>query len=152
MSWDMIAFVVPPEIKVVADFPPGYEPRPIGSREEVLAKIRGLFPSAEFQETATGFIFGEDHSVEVYLHKDDPVKYLSLSLHGGEAGMAIAVAIVNHFGLRAIDCQETKFLDRGTEAQKSFRTWSAYRDRVVAEYKDQPQKEGDHEDGGIQER
>lgn len=133
MSWDIFIQQLPAAISSVRDIPDDFEPDPLGTRAEVIARIRSH--RREFAPDADGFALVEtEHgSIEIDIGAADHVQSVMLSARGGSDVVPVVSAIVGAFGGRALDpSSETGLFDE-TAAARSFATWKGYRDTALAE-------------------
>lgn len=133
MSWDIFVQDLPADAKTLEEITGDFKPKPIGLRNEIIAKIKEVVPSADFADPSWGLIDGGDFSIEVNVGNDEPTTSFAFHVRGGDAAIGVVAAILKHLGLRAIDCQTSCFFEPGAEATKSFQAWRAYRDRVVGD-------------------
>lgn len=130
MSWDLFIQDLPVEARSVAEIPDDFKPRPIGSRAEVLAKIRTVCPDADFDDPTWGVIETPEGSVEINIGEADPVMGFALHVRGGAGVIGLIVELLDTLGLRAIDPgSDTGFFDSGGAAE-SLARWRAYRETV----------------------
>ena len=131
MSWDIFVLDLPRDAQSVDDVPRDYEPKALGQRDVLIAKIRELVPSADFSDPSWGTIEGENFSIELNMGKERVVGSFAFHVRGGEAAVGVVAAILSHLDLRAIDGQTGEFFEWGDSALESFRAWRAFRDRVI---------------------
>lgn len=134
MSWDLIVMRVPPGLKRIEDLPSDFQPETIGTREEVISRIKEAVPTANFSDPNWGVIDDAGCSIEVSLGSQDSISSFSLHVHEGDASIHAIARILGHLRLQAIDCQTSALFDAGPAAMESFRQWKSYRDRVIAGY------------------
>jgi hypothetical protein len=133
MSWDIFVQDLPAHARKVQEIPDDFVPQPLMSRQALLDGIRHVVPGADFSDPTWGVIDGPDYSIEINIGEGDPVSGFAFHVRGGDLAAGIVSAILEHFGLRAIDTgrDDGMFFD-ATAAAASLRRWRAYRDRVVA--------------------
>ena len=131
MSWDIFVQDLPSEAKTVADIPSSFRPSLIGKRSEIIARIIGIIPSADFTDPSWGMIDGEDWSIEVNLGQEEDCGHFSLHVRGGDAAVGAVAAILRQLNLRALDSQTGGFFAADGDAIESFRQWRQYRDQVT---------------------
>jgi hypothetical protein len=86
MSWDIFVQDLPPEAQKLTDIPADFRPQPLGSRAEVVAKIKAIVPQANFADPSWGIIDGGDFSIEVNMGEEDPVTGFAFHVRGGDDG------------------------------------------------------------------
>ena len=84
MSWDIFVQDLPPDAESVADIPSDYQPKSLGPRDALIAKIREIVPSADFSDPSWGHIEGERFSIEVNLGQASVVDSFAFHVRGGE--------------------------------------------------------------------
>jgi hypothetical protein len=133
MSWDIIAQDLPADVAAVAEIPDDFQPRPIGNRHQLIARIRKVVPQIDFTDPSWGIIEGDDWSIEVSIGEEDICNSIGFHVRGADGAVGAVAAILDELKLRAIDCQSSEFFTTGPETLESFQTWRRYRDRVVDE-------------------
>lgn len=133
MSWDIFVQDLPHVAKTLDDIPDDIQPKTIGTRADIIAKIKTVVPSADFSDPSWGIIDGDGFSIEVNIGGKDPLMGFAFHVRGGDAAVGVVAAILEVLGLRAIDSQTGDFFKAGPEALKSFRAWRACRDRLVGD-------------------
>jgi hypothetical protein len=130
MSWDIFVQDLPREAKIVADIPADFKPRSIGGRSTIIAKIKEVIPTADFSDASWGRIEGDGWSIEINMGKTEECDGFVFHVRGAEAAVGTITTILQHLGFRALDSQTGEFFAGGADAEKSFRDWQAFRDRV----------------------
>ena len=131
MSWDVFVQDLPSNVKTVADIPGSFRPSLIGKRSEIIDRIIGIVPSADFSDPSWGLIDGQDWSIEVNLGQEEDCSSFALHVRGGDAAVGAVAAILRRLNLRAIDSQTGEFFVAGESAIESFQQWKSYRDQVI---------------------
>lgn len=129
MSWDILIQDFPAAATTVADIPDDFQPQPIGSRADLIAKIRDVVPSADFSNPEWGVFEGDGFSIEFQMGDEDVCGGISLMIRGGGSPTPLVAALLDRLQLRAIDCQSSEFFDVEA-ARESFGSWQRYRDQV----------------------
>jgi hypothetical protein len=131
MSWDIFVQDLPVEAVSVEDIPEDFQPRPIGTRPELISRITQVVPSADFSDPSWGTIEGPGYSIEVNIGHETEVDSFALHVRGSsDDAVAVVTTILDHLGLRALDSASGEFFDRNV-AVASFHSWRNYRDQVV---------------------
>ena len=87
MSWDILAMDIPHEFKSVEEIPLDFKPEPLGARSAVIAKIKDVFPTADFSEPSWGLIDGDGWSIEVSMGKDEMCDGFALHVRSGDGAV-----------------------------------------------------------------
>lgn len=130
MSWDVLAIDLPPGAESLDDIPEGFEPRPLGKRSEIIAKITAAMPTADFDDPSWGHISGVGWHIEVNIGNDETCENFMLHVRGGEGSVAAVATILEAVGVRALDLGSGGPFFEVESALASFRDWRSYRDAV----------------------
>lgn len=131
VSWDVYAFIPPPGAVSIDDVPSDYRPPELGSREEVVERIRSVAPLVDASDPARLSIVGPDHVVEVSLTEERPTG-LTFFVRGGEAAVPLVQRVSSALGAVPFDISTGEFMTAGSGIE-SLATWRSYRDRVVGD-------------------
>ncbi len=131
MSWDVFVQDLPHEAKSAADIPFDFRPSSIGQRSAIIARIREVFPTADFSDPSWGKISGGDWSIEVNIGTNEDCRGFAFHIRGGDAAGGAVEAILRRLDLRALDSQTGDFFKAGPESIDSFHKWRAYRDHCL---------------------
>ncbi len=101
MSWDIFGMHLPDGIKTAKDIPAGFKPTAIGSRSEIIARIKALYPEANFSDPSWGQLFLPDCIIEFPMGDEEVLESLAMYVRGD--GGDVVARILAHFGLRAFD-------------------------------------------------
>jgi len=134
MSWDIFVQDFPVDAKTIEDIPVDFAPRTIGRRSEVIEKIKGILPDADFSDPSWGRVELPECSMEINMGEAEEMDGFAFHVHGGEKAPATIVKILQTLKLRAVDNGTGDFLDTAT-AVRGFEAWRDYRDQVMATVK-----------------
>jgi hypothetical protein len=134
MSWDLFVQNIPADARDAADIPDDFEPRPLGSRDEVIAGIRQVVPGVAFLNPSWGTYETEDFSIEFNLGDDETVTSFALHVYGAEAAAGLVADLLTQCGWRAFDPASDSGIFDLDLARKSLSKWRAYRDRASAPF------------------
>ena len=132
MSWDVFVQNFPPDIKSVAEIPDNFVSQPIGTREEIITKIKQIVPTANFSDKAWGIIDGSDFSIEVNLGNKDLLIGFAFHVRGPDTAAACVIEILELLDLRAFDTATGDFLNPN-QAAKGLQHWRTYRDKSLSQ-------------------
>lgn len=112
MSWDIFIQDLP-DVASITDVPLDFRPRPIGEREELVARVKDVIPFAEQQDNDWLFVQGDDIDLSIQFHMEDAkqVRYMVVHVHGGGQSAACVGALLRHLGLRAHDTATGELFD-----------------------------------------
>jgi len=134
VSWDIFVQEIPPDVRSVDEIPDGFRPGAIGSRGEIIARIRRILPNADFSDPSWGKVDSSTYSIEVNIGADDPVTSFALHVRGGDHAAYVVHDILTELGLRAFDLSHPTgifALDAGS--LEGLREWREYRDGALGE-------------------
>lgn len=112
MSFDLWMQNIPAHARTVADIPDDFEPRSIGSRAELIAKIIEAAPNARFENLSHGEIENKNFSINVRLGDDDEVICVTFNIYGdARNALPIVAKILKRCGQRALWTGEDGIFD-----------------------------------------
>ncbi len=101
MSWDVFVQQLPEGVRHVADIPDDFVPGALGTRREIVAGIRDVFPKVDFSDPEWDRVERRGFSIEVNMGADDPV--MSFALHiRGDRSAAVRPSLTGSGFLRSI--------------------------------------------------
>lgn len=142
MSWDVLLLKVPKETARPEDVPDDYLPPGVGSRAEVTAAVRKLFRGSDSDGESFVSIERSGFAIEVSLGDDEPCSQLLLNVHDDdEAATKAILRLADHFGMRAIDCSTSEFIEAttGKKARDARRKATASRRKEFAAAGQEPE-------------
>lgn len=112
MSWDIFIQDFP-AVGSIAEVPLEFKPRPIGEREDLIARIKEAIPFADQQDSDWLFAKGDDIDLSIQLHFEDGerVRYIVVHVHGGVQSAVCVGALLRHLGLRGHDTATGELFD-----------------------------------------
>jgi hypothetical protein len=125
MSWDIFIQQFPASARTVADIPDTFTASPIGTRAELIGKIRKALPDVDFTDPVWGVLDAGDYSIEFGLGDDDPLYGITLHVRGSDAVLPNITRVLDTLGLRAIDSWTGEFFDPSIAAH-SLARWRTY--------------------------
>lgn len=131
MSWDIAVMDLPADAASVSDIAEDFDPEPLGERGALINKILEVAPTTDFSDPTWGDLTTPDFTIEFNMGQADVVSGFMLHVRGGgDSIIGFISVLLEHLGLRAIDCAEGDFFEPAASAE-SLRAWRAFRDRVV---------------------
>jgi hypothetical protein len=131
VSWDVYVMRMPSCVSRVRDIPDDYQPPSMGTRAEVIDRIRARVPSVDFADPAWGVLEGGAFSIEFNVGKD-PVTSLMLHVRGGDEAIGVIHEVAKALGCDAIETGDGEVIDFGSpQAAGGFARWRAYRDQIA---------------------
>ena len=103
MSRDIFVQDLPSAAETVADIPKDFEPRPIGSSDEIIATIQRVVPDADFSDVEWGVIERPTFSIEVNIRRAPSLDAFALHVRGDDAADAVIAQILQALRLRGLD-------------------------------------------------
>lgn len=140
MSWDIFIQDLPKDIQTVDEIPEDFQPSSIGSRTDLIKRMRILVPEINFDSSSHAWIEGEQFSISVQIGEEDIVHCIGLFVRGnGDDAARVVSDLMVGLGLRAIDTSsETGLFQPGEEAQANWKRWRDYRDSVIKDKDETP--------------
>src|SRR5215469_7754824 len=132
MSWDIFVSNFPADAKTVDEVPDDFAGKPIGTRHEIITRIREIAPTAVFPDKSWGQIEGPGVNVEVRLGDHEIVRDFAFHIRGSEASAACVADILRHLKLRAVDSQSGEFFDLN-RAPDGVEKWKVCREQILAQ-------------------
>ncbi|HEV2318496.1 MAG TPA: hypothetical protein VGV18_02015 [Verrucomicrobiae bacterium] len=131
MSWDIFVSNYPADAKTADDIPEGFVGTPVGTRYELIGKIREVAPAAVFPDRSWGKIEGVGVDVEIRLGESENVSDFVFHVRGSEASAACVADILRHLKLRAVDSASGEFFDLNRPAA-GCEGWKACREEMLS--------------------
>ena len=131
MSWDIFVSSFPADAKTANDIPHDFVGKPIGTRHEIIAKIREIVPMAVFPDRSWGKIEGPGLDVEIRLGDNETLTDFAFHIRGSEASAACIADILRHLKLRAMDAASGSFFDLDRSAD-GIQKWKEYREAALS--------------------
>jgi hypothetical protein len=132
VSWDIYVQDIPPSVKSASEMPADFEPRPLGRRSDIIARIRKVVPNADFTSPAWGLIDGPDFSIEISMGELEQVDSFAFHVRGGDLAAFVVADILRQLGLRAFDpSSPTGIFKLDGDPAAGLRRWRHYRDNIA---------------------
>lgn len=129
MSWDVFIQDLPPDALRVSEVPDEFQARPLGARDQVIARIRSQFPDADFSDPAWGKLKRDGFMIDISIGEADPVLSVTLHVRGSDDAVAAVVKMIDAAGGRALDSWTGEFFDQAA-ALHSIRRWRDYLEEI----------------------
>jgi hypothetical protein len=110
MSWDVLILNVAAEVKSAVQLN-DQSARPLGTRPDVLQKIRQAFPNLDVTDPKWIVIIGADYSIQASLVEDDVVQSILLNVHGSAQALDAIGHLCDVARWRAFDSATGEFID-----------------------------------------
>lgn len=127
-SWDVFVQDFPAGATTKSDIPDNFQPGPIGTRSDLIKKIKAVVPKADFSDPSWGKIEGKDFSIEINLGDDEELTSFAFHVRGSDEAALIVARILKQLNLRALDSGTGEFLELKNPA-KGLRIWRGYNDK-----------------------
>jgi hypothetical protein len=133
MSWNIFVQDIPPSAKSVSEVPDDFEPQPLGSRADIIARIREVVPNVDFTACSWGKLDGPDFSIEVSLGNLERIDSFAFHIRGGDLAAIVVASILRHLGYRALDpSSPSGIFELDGDSAAGLQRWRRYRDSIVA--------------------
>ena len=130
MSWDIFVLDIPIDAVSVDDIPDSFVRATIGSRSDIIAKIKEIVPFADFSDPTWGTIAGEGFSIEVNFGPDETVDCFAFHVSGNDLAAGVVSDILTHLNLRAVDSGTGDIFDHA-HAAAGLQQWRAFAHKVL---------------------
>ena len=134
MSWDIYVQDLPADAATIDEVPNDFVPAVIGTRAEIIRKIKDVAPFADFSDPSCGNIDGDRFSIEVSLGEDENVGSLMFHVRGDDAAAALVSEILVSLNMRGFDMWTGEFFDH-SRAAAGLQRWRQYRDQILSKSK-----------------
>ncbi|MGQ0637659.1 MAG: hypothetical protein ACT4QC_23910 [Planctomycetaceae bacterium] len=136
MAWNGIIFRAPAGISV-SDLPSDFQMSTLGTTDELGQQMRALFPQSEHNR---GYchIEGDDFWLELSFDNadgQDTHESVGVRSNAGLGVIPVLQRVCDALGARLLDIQMGEFADLEGDTQSSMLKFSAWRDRVIDEAK-----------------
>ncbi|MEQ9164893.1 MAG: hypothetical protein RLO12_01440 [Fulvivirga sp.] len=129
MSWDL--FVQDwGNVRTLNEIPEDFQPQPIGTRSEIIQKIKDAEPTVNFEFDTLGVIENEHFSIEFNMGSDELLNSFSMHVRGNELAIPCIGNILKHINLRAADGSNGEFFNTD-EATEKLENWIKHRNKLL---------------------
>ena len=130
MSWDVFIQDLPSDARSVRDIPDAFRPEALGTRSEIISRVKQKFPDADFSDVSWGRIYRGSFSVDVSITEDgDAIHGVTLHVRGSDDAVEAVVNLIDAIGGRAVDSWTGELFDQAV-ALHSMRRWRAYLEEI----------------------
>ena len=101
MSWNILVAKFPP-VQSLDELAKDFRPEPFGTRSDVIARIRAVFPAADFSDPSWGMLDDDGWGFEFNMGDEEGVcDSFSLRVHGGGPALAAVQQVLDAVGGRS---------------------------------------------------
>src|SRR5260370_18497461 len=131
VSWDIFVQDLPSGVRNTSEIPDDFHPQPLGRRDDIIVRIREIFPNADFTDPSWGTCETAEWSIEFNMGEEKICDSFALHVRAGGGAAAGIARLLDHLGLMALDSgSETGIFDKAA-ADAGFQRWQAYREQVT---------------------
>ena len=110
MSWEL--FVQDwGEYDSLENIPDDFEPKSLGKKSEIIAKLKSIEPSVNFVNNRFGTLENEHFSIEFGMEDEEELYSFTMSVRGGKSAVSCIGNILSEMNLRATDGSTPYFFD-----------------------------------------
>lgn len=110
MSWEL--FVQDwGEYDSLEDLPDDFEPKSIGKKSEIIAKLKSVEPSVNFADNTFGTLESEHFSIDFIMGDEEELYSFTMHVRGGKSAVPCIGNILSEIKLRATDGSTPYFFD-----------------------------------------
>jgi hypothetical protein len=135
VSWDLFIYNFPKEAITCRSIPKDWDPPVIGTRENIITRIKHCCPEADFPNPSWDMIDGPGFSIEVNLGDGygptNLIKSFALHVRGGDTAAFIIIEMLKYLDLRALDSTMGDFLKLEPEAVEGLHKWREFRNQGI---------------------
>lgn len=139
MSWDAIIMRFG-DAKSIDDFPPDFKPPPVSDSATLQKTLRRLYPDADHHDELSNLV-GDDFWLELIhgCHTNDSgsVSAVSVRSNAGSDAIPHLKALCDALNARLLDIQTSEFADFSDGTDESMGTFAEWRDRALAQDREQ---------------
>ena len=110
----------------------------MGPLPEVRKRLSETAPDIDWSDPAWGRLQRAGFSIEINLGDEDPCTGFALHVRGGSGAVAVVEALVRNNGWYALDASQGEWLHHVGSLADSHRQFSAFRDRMIADRREEP--------------
>ena len=110
MSWDILIFNLP-DVNSMGELAKDYKPPVLGTREELIAKIKQLLPQLDSSNPEWCVLDAGDFSIEINMGEKEETDCITCHIHGSGGGGACISELVKFLGFKAFDTTTGELLD-----------------------------------------
>lgn len=132
MSWDVVFLNVADTPPPMEQMPDDWVPDPLGSADEVRAKISRVLPSVDWSDPTTGIYESEGYSFEFNIN-DDPVESLLVFVRGKGDAVADLIKLGESCRWYILDGSQGEWLHQLPDPYESWEGFQALGDQSEAE-------------------
>lgn len=138
MSWDVILFKVPPNVVSLEEA--GVTLTPLGTKLEVISKLKRIIPNVDFSDPTWGKLDGDNYFIEFSMGKEEIIDGLMLHIRGGNEVIEVLKTISKDTGWKPFDCSNGELIDfdyypEGLQKWKDFREQMAQKLKIKSPIK-----------------
>jgi hypothetical protein len=131
MSWDLFVMDLPPDATSAHAIPPGWIPRPLPAREDIIRTVLQVDSTADTSDPAWVRVNGPGFSVEINIADKTPLTEFACHVRGGDLAVGFIATLLDRLQLRALDPGSASGLFDPATAPDSQARWRRHRDQVV---------------------
>lgn len=129
MSWDL--FVQDwGNTRTLKEIPDDFQPKPIGSRTEIIEQIKEAEPMANFDDKSWGILENDQFSIEFNMGTDELLNSFVMHVRGNELAIPCIGNILKQLNLRATDGSTPEFFDTNN-AISNLQSWIDFRNKEL---------------------
>ena len=129
MSWDLYVQDWG-DVKSLTDIPENYEPKRIGKRSEIIARIQEIEPLVDFTDQCMGRLENDQFSIEFNFGHEEELSSFVLHVRGNELAVPIIGEILSALNLKAADGSSPLFFDI-ENSKRDMSRWIEFRNSIT---------------------
>jgi hypothetical protein len=131
MSWDVLIQDFG-DYKQISDIPNDFQPKSIGNKSDIIAKIKETFPDVRISDSSWLILEYETFSIEFNIGDGDKVDSMMLHVRSDESGtINELLGLFETLNVRAVDTSTGEFIENKQNIKKGLLQWKEFRDSIL---------------------
>ena len=131
MSWDVIIQDFG-DFKQISDIPNDFQPKSIGNKSDIIAKIKETFPDVKISDSSWLILENEICSIEFNIGHEENVDSIMLHVRGEESETINEILdLLERLNVRAVDTTTGEFIENKQNIKKGLMHWKKFRDSIL---------------------
>ena len=129
MSWDLYIQDWG-DFNKLSEIPDDFKPLPIGTRAEIIEKIKQAEPLVDFNDESLGRLDTSEFSIEFNMGEAEILNSFVLHVRGNELAVPVIGNILDKLKLKAADGGEDSFFDINS-SKENMSAWIQMRNKII---------------------
>ncbi len=130
MSWDVLIQDFG-DYKQIKEIPNDFQPKSIGNRNDIIAKIKATFPEVKITDPSWLVLENDKFSIEFNIGNEEIVDSIMLHIRGDESVINVVLELLTNLNVRAVDTTTGKFVETQENSKKGLNKWREFRNSLL---------------------